>query len=314
MDTVLVIGVGALGRRVVRHCQSRGVEVIAASRTRPPDVSGNWVALDARDSTEVSRVASGANAVILCAAPPLQRWQSDFTDLLDGVLGGLRDRSTALVFASNMYPYGRFTEPFTEASAERPVSPSGTLRAALDKQVLLQHRGDGLRTSVVRSASFYGPGVDVSMVGTSQLRSAAEGTKIDALGSVDQPHSLTYIDDFARALVSVAAEPSAQGRVWHAPVQAPMTVRDFMTEVTDRLPISGEPSFRIAIPTMVTMMGLFSPTMRALKENLHQYTGPFIVDDSSYRDAFADEATPFADSLTATLADAALEPGASQQP
>lgn len=96
------------------------------------------------------------------------------------------------------------------------MSPSGTLRATLDKRILSAHKPDTLHTAVVRSASIYGPGVDVSMVGTSQLRSAAEGTKVNALGSVDQLHSLTYVDDFARALISVAAEPKAHGQVWHA--------------------------------------------------------------------------------------------------
>ncbi|CAN5561849.1 hypothetical protein BH23ACT6_BH23ACT6_27800 [soil metagenome] len=71
------------------------------------------------------------------------------------------------------------------------MSPSGTLRAALDKLILSAHKADTLHTTVVRSASIYGSGVDVSMVGTSQLPSAAEGKKVNALGSVDQPHSLT---------------------------------------------------------------------------------------------------------------------------
>lgn len=44
------------------------------------------------------------DAVILCVSPPRGRWQADFPDLLQGVLTGLRESNTTLVFASNMYP------------------------------------------------------------------------------------------------------------------------------------------------------------------------------------------------------------------
>lgn len=323
MKRVLVIGVGSLGRRVLEQLQTDGVEAIGASRTRPRGAFGEWSGLDARDKDEVSRRAQGADAVILCAVPPLNRWSKDFEDVVRGTLAGLRDLNTTLVSASSMAPYGRCIEPFSESSPERPIGPKGRLRQRLDALTLAAHQphgvrdqsnahdqcndGGGLHTAVVRSGSFFGPGVDVSMVGSSQIAAAAHGHKIDALGSVDQPHSLTYIDDFARALVRVAADPMAHGQVWHAPVQPAMTVRGFMTTVTTELAGTEAPRFRIATPFMVGVLGLFNPTMRALKEGMHQYMAPFLVDDSRYRAAFEDTATPFKDTMRATLMSEGLE-------
>lgn len=338
MKRVLVIGVGSLGSRVLQQLQTEGVEAIGASRTHPRGVFGEWSVLDARDSDEVSRRAHGADAVILCAAPPLNRWSKDFEDLVRGTLVGLRDLDTTLVSASSMAPYGRCRGAFSESSPEHPIGPMGQLRHRLDQLTLAAHQpksvrnsghpptdahphsgahphsvpnsdhthgpgnnGGGLHTAVVRSGSFYGPGVDVSMVGSSQIAAAARGRKIDALGSVDQPHSLTYIDDFARALVRVATDPAAHGQVWHAPAQPAMTVREFMTRVTTELALAEPPRFRIATPLTMSALGMFNPTIRALKEGMRPYTGPFLVDDSRYRAAFADTATPFGETMRATL-------------
>lgn len=304
MQKCLVLGVGSLGRRVLHELKKQGVDAVGASRTRPKGLDGEWIQTDARVADEVRKAAQGCDTVVLCAAPPLTSWSAEFEELVKGTLQGLRGLETTVVFASNMFVYGPSAQPMSEQTPEQPQAPIGRLRKELDKLVLAEHGVQGTRTAVVRGSSFYGPGVDVSMVGTSQLQSAAQGKPVDALGSVDQPHSLCFIDDFARAIVQVAANPSAHGQVWHAPVQPAMTMREFMELVTDKL--GTELKFRIATPLILRIMGIFSPTMRALKQSFYQYTAPFIVDDSKYRAAFEESATPLNETIDRTIGSAGL--------
>ncbi|TSA79936.1 NAD-dependent epimerase/dehydratase family protein [Deinococcus detaillensis] len=299
MQKALVIGLGPLGKRVIKELESRGIEALGSSRSRPAGFTGHWQALDARDSVQVRTCAQDYDLVFLCAAPKLTRWTAEFADLVSGVLKGLAQTSTTLVFASNMYAYGPPSGTLTEQSPEHPVGPKGKLRQHLDRAVLDADQEGDLRTAVVRGSSFYGPQVASSMVGATQIQSMLNGKAVDALGSVDQPHSFTYIDDFARAMVTVALDKDAWGQVWHAPMQQAITLRGFMTALGQPLRIV--PRFRVAGLVIVNVMALFNPDMRELKETLYAYTRPFVVSDAKYRAAFNDDATPLAETLRQTM-------------
>lgn len=288
----------------MHHLAESGVDARGASRHRPDGLVGDWVELDAREPDRVRQAAQDADAVIVCAAPPLPRWAAEFEVLVRGTLEGVSGLNTSVAFASNMSPYGPSAKPLSENTAQAPSGPAGRLRKGLDSMVLAANTADRVRTAVVRGSSFYGPGVDVSVIGASQITSAAEGTAINALGSVDQPHSLCFIDDFARALVRVAADTTSPGEIWHAPVQPAMTMRHFMTLLTDQF--GTDPKFRIASPLILTVMGLFNPNMRALKESMYQFTAPFIVDDAKYCSAFSDSATELQDTIRSTIEGAGL--------
>ena len=51
------------------------------------------------------------------------------------------------------------------------------------------------------------------------------------LGSLDAPHTLTYLPDFARGLVTLGTNARAWGEVWHIPSGPPVTGRTFIAEV-----------------------------------------------------------------------------------
>jgi hypothetical protein len=45
------------------------------------------------------------------------------------------------------------------------------------------------------------------------------------LGSLDQPHTLNYLEDMARSLVTLGERDEADGQVWHLPAAEPLTGR-----------------------------------------------------------------------------------------
>ncbi|WP_103063715.1 NAD-dependent epimerase/dehydratase family protein [Actinomyces qiguomingii] len=291
----LVIGCGPVGRSVVRVLTTRGQAVTAASRNRPHGFSDDWVRLDANNASAVARVAAGAERVYLCAAPPMVRWASEFEPLVSAVLAGLKE-GTTLVFAGNLYPYGDQGIVISESSRELARGPKGRLRARLDQMVLSSR---GLSTAVVRSSSFYGPGVGTSRAGRAEIEAMMAGKPVPALGSPDELHSMTYIDDFGRALVNVAHDRSSHGRVWLAPVQPAMSQRELLTAIGSGPGV--KPKFRVANSFMLAAFGLVSPTMRSLRETYYIHAKPFLVDSSQYTEHFGDAATSLEDSVAQTL-------------
>lgn len=274
MKKYLVIGAGPVGKRVAAWSESS----LLTSRTKPTGWQGAWQALDATDAEAMRRMAADFDGVILCAAPPLGRWLSDFEPLVRGTISGLSGSGKTLVFASNLYAYGPQSGVLTESSPELAPGPKGRLRAKLDRLVLDAH-GSSLRTAVVRASSFYGPEVRQSILETDAIVGMRSGKAVNALASVDQPHSMTYIDDFARALLNVAGCPEAHGQLWHAPMQT-LTLRELVEAFGQKMGIA--PRFRIAPPVLVRL----HPAMRDLRETLYSYQRPFVASDEKYREAF----------------------------
>jgi nucleoside-diphosphate-sugar epimerase len=195
-----------------------------------------------------------------------------------------------------MYAYGRQDGALAEVSPELATGPKGRLRARLDHAVLAAENG---RSAVVRASSFYGPDVLTSRSGAAELKALKDMRAIPALGSVDQPHSMTYIDDFGRAMVNIAREKSAHGQIWHAPVQPAITQRELLSEFSSHL--GAEPKFRLASLPLLKFLGLFNPTMKALQETYYSHAEPFVVSSDKYSQAFNDHPTPLSSAVEATL-------------
>ena len=53
--------------------------------------------------------------------------------------------------------------------------------------------------------------------------------------------------------------------------------------------------------TTLRLVGLVKPAMREYLHTLYQFTDPWVVDDSKFRAAFGDLATPLDDALATTL-------------
>lgn len=53
----------------------------------------------------------------------------------------------------------------------------------------------------------------------------AAGKRAQVLGNPGVPHTVTFIDDFARALVVLGSREEALGEVWHVPSAETVTLR-----------------------------------------------------------------------------------------
>ncbi len=103
------------------------------------------------------------------------------------------------------------------------------------------------------------------------------------------PHTLTFVDDFARGLVTLAERDEALGQVWHFGDAGALTGRGFLQMAFETAGKS--PNIGVYTPMMIRMVGLFSPMVREVTENLYQYEKPFVVDGSKFVKAFGFEYT-----------------------
>lgn len=300
MSHILVIGSGAIGTRVARQFSARGYEVRLASR-RGSQVPGvRALALDATDAPEVARQAEGAAALINCANPPYDRWPTHWPPIADSLLAAAESSGATLVTLSNLYPYGRVDAPMSPDTAMAADYLKAQVRAQMWRDALAAHEAGRIRAVEVRASDFIGPDAQ-GVFGLRVVPRLLAGRSVRVLGSLDQVHSWSYVDDVAATLVECALRPASWGRVWHVATNAPRTQREV---IGDLCAAAGIAPVRAGVytPTLLRLAGLVNPLARELPHTLYQFTRPFVIDDERTRQELGLLPTPWPEVIEATLA------------
>ncbi len=302
MTRSVVFGTGQVGRLVVEQLVQHGHDVVAVNRSGRGDLPGaDVVGGDATDPAFTTRVTAGADVVYCCLnAPHYGRWAEEFPPLQRAVLAGARTAGARLVVLDNLYAYGPTGgRDLVETLQERPTSLKASTRAAMTRQLLQAHHAGHVEVAVGRASDYFGPGTTSSALGETVFGTALSGRRAQVMGDPEQPHSYSYTPDVAAGLVALGTRPGATGTVWHLPVGETRTTRQIVDQVY-RL-AGHRPRTLAAGRTALRLTGLVKPTMREYLHTLYQFTDRWVVDDSRFRTAFGDLATPLDDALSATL-------------
>jgi nucleoside-diphosphate-sugar epimerase len=298
----VVLGTGPLGLAVARHLAARGDRVRATNRTGRADLPEGVevVGADVAVAADAKRACAGAAVVYHCANPPYAMWSELHPPLMDAVIEGSAAAGSRLVFGDNLYAYGPVDGPLTEDLPYLATGPNGRTRARIAETLMRAHESGRVRATIGRGSDFFGPHAHLSTVGDRVFARALEGKPAQVLGNPEVPHTATYIEDFARALVTLAERDEALGEVWHVPNAETVTARRFVQIVFGAA--GHPPRLRPAPRWGIAMAALFNPTLRAVKEQLYQSEGPWVVDSSKFERAFGWRATPLPEAIRATVA------------
>jgi len=138
------------------------------------------------------------------------------------ILEACRQHNPAIkiVFASTRQLYGKPEYlPVDEVHPIRPVDVNGINKLAGEWYHLLYNNVHGIRACALRLTNTYGPGMRVkdarqTFLGV-WLRNAIEGKPILVYGDGSQLRDFNYVDDVVEALLLVAADSNADGRVYN---------------------------------------------------------------------------------------------------
>jgi nucleoside-diphosphate-sugar epimerase len=299
----VVLGAGGgTGSAVVDELVVRGLPVRAVTRTGVTNVRAGveQVAADIAEPDGARRACAGAAVVYHCAQPPYTKWVELFPPLTRTVLDGAADAAAKLVFADNLYVYGPPEGVMTEETPQRAQGKKGRIRIEMAAEILRAH-GDGrLRCTIGRSSDYYGPRGTSTTAGDNLMKPVLRGKRARWLGSLDQPHTLNYLEDMARALVTLGEREEADGEVWHLPAAEALTGRQFLTLVYEAAGLA--PKVGVAPRPMIRLIGVFDPLVRELNETLYQFERPFVSDAAKFQGAFGPfEPTPHPEAVRRTV-------------
>jgi nucleoside-diphosphate-sugar epimerase len=161
------------------------------------------------------------------------------------------------------------------------------------------HAEGRVRATIGRASDFYGPRVVQSAVGERVFGSAIAGKAANVTGDPGSRHTYTFVDDFAKGLLTLGERDEALGQTWHVPSAETITTRRFVELIFEEL---GRPPRIQATPRwMLSLVGMFDPVVRELSEILYQTERPFVVDHSKFERAFGAHPTPHREAIRATL-------------
>ena len=212
--------------------------------------------------------------------------------------------------ADNLYAYGPRPGgwgPGTEAGALREdarpqaTGRKGALRARLTDDLIAAHQHGRISVSIGRLADYYGPRGLSSLFGTNLFGSVLKDRPVTWFGRTDQPHSVAYLPDAARALALLGSDPQTDGRIWHLPHTPAVTPAKFVALVQDTAGLARR--MRTLPVGVVRLAGLVVPMARELAELADQVQEPFVVDHSAFEAHFGRiELTPPEIAIARTLA------------
>ncbi|QIG42662.1 NAD-dependent epimerase/dehydratase family protein [Nocardioides anomalus] len=303
----VVVGAGPVGLGVARLLAGRGEDVALVSRSGAgPDVPGaRREAADAADGDRLVALTRGADVVYNCVNPPsYPMWATFWPPVAAAFLRAAEETGATLVTAGALYPYGPLDRPMVEGLPDAATTTKARIRAGMWAEAKARHEAGRIRAVEVRGSDYVGPGISTTTGHVARVAPAAlAGRTAYVFGRTDQPHSFTDVRDVARALVAVAGEPDAWGRVWHAPTNPARTQRGVLEDVAASV---GRTIGAVrAVPHAVLAVGgVLVPMLRELRETEYQFARPYVLDSSAIRERFGLSPTPWEEVCRATAENA----------
>jgi nucleoside-diphosphate-sugar epimerase len=294
---------GGLGSAVVWELVRQGKRIRAVSRSAQRVDLGHQIETvrgDITDPTQMRMICQDAAVIYHCTNASYPEWTQALPPMMDAVIKAAETSGAKVVYGDNLYMYGKVSGLITPDLADRATGKKGLVRSKIAAQLMDTHRSGRIQAMIGRASDFFGPRVLNSMMGEVVFQALVEGTTLNLIGKLDVPHTYTFIEDFAKGLVTLGAREEALGEIWHIPSAETITTRQFLNLIFAEA--QHTPKLRIASPLMLNFLGLFSKMMSELKEISYEFEQPFIVDHQKYERVFGSDPTPHREAIRRTIA------------
>jgi len=300
-DLHVVFGAGSLGLAVMRQLLARGRRTWIVSRTGKVAVPSQVQVIrsDGSDVAAMSEICRWASVIYNCAEVYFLDWEEFLPRIQAGLIAGAALAGAKLVSAESAIIYGRVNGPISEDVALAPVTRKGRIHAQLVRQLLDAHLTGKVRATIGVASDVFGPEVLSSAMGEPVFRSLLGAKKIWVAGRLDVPHTYTFIDDFARGLVTLGEKEEALGEVWHIPSAETVTTAQFLEMASKE----ARTAYSVGvIPALFwRIAGLIDPMVGETAAEGYRFEKPFVVNHGKYERTFGGDTTAHSVALRQTI-------------
>jgi nucleoside-diphosphate-sugar epimerase len=288
MQTILGAG-GAIGKLLAKELLKYSPRVRLVSRT-PVRVNENdeLLAGSLLDPELTDHAVRGSDIVYLMAGLEYKAkvWEEQWPQIMENTIEACKKYDAKLVFFDNVYMYDKNAlSNMTEDTRIDPCSRKGKVRARLDAMIMDEVKNGNLKAMIVRSADFYGPGVETSAVMETVYKNLKKGKKAMWMGDPSKIHSCTYVPDAAKATALLASEPECFNEVWHLPTyQGKITGKEWIQLFAKEM--DKEPKYSVLSQGLINFLGIFNSMLRELGEMVYQFDRDYFFNSSKFNNRF----------------------------
>lgn len=297
-----VTGAGPVGSTVALQLVEQGhaVRLLTRSGSGPEHALIERRRVDASRPGPLADALDGVVAVHHCihaSRYDAATWRAELPVAEQTVLAAAGRVGAVVVFPESLYAYGLVDGPITEGTPRAATAGKSGVRTEL----LRARAASTTPTVSVAASDFFGPLVRTAHAGERMVPAVLSGRTVRVLGSLDQPHSFTYVPDLAAAMVRAAATPDLWGSVLHAPTNPALSQRELVAAVAQA---AGVPVPRTGvIPAgLLRAIGQVHRGTRELAELSHQFTAPFVLDSTLSQTRLGLHPTPMDVAVKETVA------------
>ncbi len=303
MQTIIGSG-GTIGLPLAKELKKYTNDIRLVSRhPKKVNESDDLFPMDVSDFKLLDKAIEGSDIVYITIGFDynLKVWQTSWVPFMQAVISGCKKHHSKLVFFDNVYLYAKSAIPYmTENSLIQPPSKKGEVRKQLHEMLMAEAAQNTLSVVIARSADFYGPDTNKSMLGEVVVKNLIKGKSAQAFGSLAKIHTYTYTPDAAMATAILGNTDDAYHQVWHVPTtKDKLTSKQWIELVASELEV--EPKIQ-KIPTWVLYaLGIFNPMMKEFPEMMYQNELDYIFDSSKFENRFGIYATTPKDGIRSTI-------------
>ena len=300
MHTIVGIN-GSTGLEIAKELKKRNIAVRGVSRREALD---DWehVKGDVMNLESITKALAGSEVVYCCVGIEykIEVWRKDWLPLIENVIQACLATNAKLIFVDNVYMYGLVQGEMTENTAMNPTSEKGKVRKAMVEKLTDAFQNRGLQGCIARSADFYGPDCEKSMITETSFKNAAKGKTMQWLGKMDKIHAYTFTPDIGRACVNLALSDKMKGDVWHLPTASAISANEMSKLIATEMNVKHKVTPLRG--TMLSILGLFIPVLKEIKEMMYQYDEDYRFSSAKYENAFGEKATSYQEGVKKTTA------------
>ena len=287
MRLAIIGASGAIGRSVANAFHAGGASLRLVGRRKSPLVPASQpgddlIMADVSTVRGCRSALEGANAAVYTLGLPYTTAAfAAYPAMMQAFVTAAREQGLKRVLLiTNVYPYGLpQSARVAENHPRNPVMAKGEYRKA-QEDMLLAASSPEMETISLRLPDFYGPGVESSLL-TMAAKAAATGSTATLLGPADTEHEFVFTPDVGAVVKALLEHPGPVAGAYNLAGAGTITQRA-LAELMFKA--AGLPAkLRVLPPWQQSLVGLFMPVLRELKDVRYLSETPVLLDDTKLR-------------------------------
>ena len=303
MQTILGAN-GTIGTLLAKELPAYTSQIRLVSRNpKKVNESDHLYPADLSDVNMVEKAIIGSEVVYLMVGFEYNSkvWRENWPKLMRATIDACIKHNAKLVFFDNVYMYDQSAIPnMTEESPINPSSKKGAVRKEIADMILKEVKAGKLTALIARSADFYGPNNEKSLLNEVVYKNIKKGKTPNWFINANLKHSFTYTPDAAKATAILGNTPDAFNQVWHLPTDPEtLTGKEIISLFAKEM---NAPDKVSVLPVwLIKAIGFFVPIMKEMPEMMYQYDRDYIFNSTKFDKKFNFKTTTYPDGIKETI-------------